>query len=653
MVAILFMAIGSMLYVTNATTRSSRDKILYEQAYQAAIAGTQVARAWLIDTSKAGTMTNDSTVSTSLDSLRSAFVTLNQEIVDTSYTAAAKTPSQIVSYLGTKGFTAAGTGISNGRKLLYKFPTKSGRVVAFPAAPAKTQFTDNLFHGNVTNGLSNYVSELDLTTIGTSGTVDYGSLREVSMIIESHGKATLGGVTKERVIHERVLIYPQKKGPPLISSNAAIMSRYNIYVNGSKGKTNSHFNVHWAPVMAAGNIEMLELTLTKGSKNGKPSYELGANNQGSKANAAGLQGHDNQVDPLPTDKWLKWQAAGDLLDSGDNNFFAPLYDGNSTLASSNVGDFFQQVLAGTFTASIGLSPSTLQLGSDFDPAINGANWLNTTSKTPYTGGAGSDFGLYGLAAGNTYTSGSGSLMQHSQAVADAVNAFFSQLQYDTLKAYAIDHNGYIRPNSATNPTAFYGPNGSLLYVDNTTHHLTYSSSNSTKLTGLGQLDMTKLIPSSMSEPYDTSDPSFPVADQILFVDNFDNAYSSDPNKASPNYQLDSFFWKGVSYICGDVDFGNSGGVSLKIKSPDQFNGLVSGYETMDKCHLDGIMICNGNVSGNGGYSIYGSLAGRDGVTFNGNTRYFYNTQNSLGRLQTGSQSLKDFRLVSGRIYETE
>src|SRR5690606_9129209 len=80
MAGIMAMAVGVMLSSSNTAIRRSGEKIAYEEAYQMALAGTHVARAWIIDPELASSMAGSADAKTELDSLIQKATAMNQDI---------------------------------------------------------------------------------------------------------------------------------------------------------------------------------------------------------------------------------------------------------------------------------------------------------------------------------------------------------------------------------------------------------------------------------------------------------------------------------------------------------------------------------------------------------------------------------------------
>lgn len=596
MVGILALAVGVMLSSSSTAVRSSRDRILYEEAYQAAVSGTHVARAWLIDPDMAHTQSGSGSIESDLKSLVDKAKTMNEQIIKD--VKANKTSN----LMGTSRFTAAGFSLGSqlpdGRYVLYTFPNNGGRVVNFINDPKNKKFTDNLFKGSPSGSLTNYVDMVRITTPGTDATTS-ASLRETTFIIEARGIAEYAGKKKTRVVQQRVLVYPNEPTAPLLSSGEAILTQGGLVIGGS-----SHANVHWAPVLAKSNIDMPFLQkITKSVSNkGVVNYTLDTKN-GEKFNGAGVYTDDPNFKSNVMDSWLKWMAGTNgRLVARDGNLYANL--------PSSITDFFASAIKNTSDSSLPTKSNVILSGyySSSGTSMNNPNGVYSTDNQ-----------------GNT----TGSLVERNPWVDQRVDSFFNEMNYAQLKAYAKSHNGYY----------YYNQNTSKLY--------------DAAGTVVNQWpDMANQVSGS---PFDSLNSN--VSDRILFIDSYANKDSSAPTSPFSSAINLPTFWKGIVYVNGSVQ-GSGAGSSpdMIVRTPTQFkdfreNGSSSSY-TIGRVVLDGILVCQGVASFQGNTAIYGTLAAKNGIDFVGTPSIFYNSANGEGRLKDDDSQVAEYRIIAGRMYET-
>jgi hypothetical protein len=606
-----------MISSSNRAIMGSRDKILYEEAYQAALAGTHVARAWMIDPELAGEMTGHSTIKGEIEKLVWRGMQMNDEILFDR----ARDDTQFLQGT-TERFTAKpayftlGETLDGGRQVLYDFPGDSP-IVSFINDKENKRFSDNLFHGTPTKGHRHFVERIRITTPPMDASTSV-SLLECTFVIESHGVAEYAGTRKERVVHQRVLIHPKRPGGALMSAGEAIITK-----SGMTIKAKSHANVHWAPVLAKGDITMAFLNKLTKTPNGDGTVSWNLSTLSgvgdTKYNGAGAYTADRSWNVNVMDEWLQWKTGAKIVATDGTSLFSAITPPSDVNGNPiEVGDFFAQVKEKTFSAGPNLlEADSLSLGGSF--AASG-----TSMGTPN--------GVFNETPDDESgdTKYQGSLVQNDLKVNDQVDAFFATMNYAELKAYAKNHNGY------------YYYDGAVLYD------------------GAGKVvtsdkypDMGKEIPKGT-----ILDPLLPTAvqDRILFVDSAADKNSMEPNNPFPSTMKMPDFWKGVVYINGSIYSSGTGmGESLLIRTPKQFAdyreyGTSTSYQR-DQVLVDGILMCNGVADLGGNASIYGTLAATGGVALGGTPSIFFNSANGEGRMKGDQSMSSDFRLIAGKLYE--
>src|SRR5690606_23157868 len=105
------------------------------------------------------------------------------------------------------------------------------------------------------HSLLNSDSQLDLLGLKVKGLLNL-SLSDVAIIIESKGICNISGRKKERIVQERVLIYPQLDEIPVIGAAASILSGGDLDVT-------ANLDVAWGPVLAVGDIKLPKLEIAQ------------------------------------------------------------------------------------------------------------------------------------------------------------------------------------------------------------------------------------------------------------------------------------------------------------------------------------------------------------------------------------------------------
>ncbi len=613
MVGILAMAVGVMISSSNSAIRGSRDKILYEEAYQAALSGTHATRAWMIDSEKVGDMTGDGSLETHIDDLVLKGLEVSDKIIFD------RERDIVSNHYGTARFSAAGFDMSgptlpDGRKVLFQFGSKADPVVSFINDADNKKFTENIFNNGSAKGHRNYVERIRITTPPTDPATSV-PLTQTTFIIESYGVAEYAGTRKERMVMQHVLLYPKRPSAPLLSAGESIITKAGMTIQAK-----SHANVHWAPVLAKGDIELEFLNGLKKTvaANGTVSWELSTvTGIGKKFNGAGINTVDpNFPDTGVLDEWLRWMAGsqGRLEDVNGNNLFAqvvPPLDTNGKPIP--VSDFFAQVKQGLFNdANNKLFDGNLSLTGQYAQASPKA----TTMANPN--------GIYTEKDG-AYQ---GALVQGSPDVDTKVDQFFSTMNYAELKDYAKDHGGYY---------VFDGVN---------------------LFDSVGRPVPADKWPDMIDQVSSGFDPLSPTAapDRILFIDSVGDKNNTEPVAPFTGIFPMPEFWKGVMYINGSVaSTGTGSSPDIQARTPTEFKNYrtdgSSATHEVDHVLVDGILICNGIAELGGNTAIYGTLAAQKGVGLGGTPSVFYNSANGEGRMKSDLTQSAEFRLIAGRLHE--
>ena len=637
---ILIMAVGVMLYAARNTVRNSRDKVDYEQSYQTALSGVQMAKSWMYVPATAATMfTNGSTVRADVEGMTSCAVDLCKAIITTN-SLANLTESQMVSsyFSGKNGFTAANTTLTDGRRVIYNFPLTNGKVLGFINDLASSPSNSIT---KAPGGLS-YVSKLRVTTPYLSASSP-DLLKNVTVIVEAEAKTAGLGNPKTRWVQEKVLIYPFLKGQagqsyvpavpgnpaPTASSGAAIIGGGGISFAGS-----SHSNVAWGPTWAKGSVKLLNLSFDAPSGQNGPKFTAG-----NKLFISGV------ADPFNiTDKWTKWQAGtgGLLYDDKDKLIFP-----SAGINGVGVVDFMSQAWQGLFNgASTKYNPATTGNYTMTGFAYTANSTLGAPAA-PTTQGAASVFGVYSdsPAYGQTLRpQGGGFLVQNSSIVTSRIDDMISNtLSYTAWKNFAISRGRYIRPPASG--SQFLNDLNQPLYVKADPNNpnlkvLTTNSSGATAFTSLKQISMNNLVPQNGNidtNPYSTGF----VLDQVLFLDTPQGTI----NGTMKDYNLnssDDFFWKGLLYVNGNLNTSGGGAFpSIRGKNPDEYATDAYGVSTghmISNCYMDGILMVRGGMTRTGNAAVYGTLVAvgqgaANAVDGSGSPDIYYNTRNKFGLFQ--------------------
>jgi hypothetical protein len=641
---ILVFAVAAMLYAARNTVRSSRDKLDYETTFHTGLAGLQMAKSWMFAPATAKTMfDNGDAVRSDVEGMTSCAVQLSKDIMTTNSIADSVTASNMLTsyYTGKNGFTAVGTNLADGRKVIYNFPRKDGKVIGFSNDVMSTP-TNSITKAP---GELSYVSRLRVTTPYLSGT-NRDQLKNVSLVLEAEAVTKSTGATKTRWIQEKVLIYPQMAGraeqayvpavpgvpAPTASSGAAIIGGGGVSFAG-----NSHSNVAWGPTWAKGDLKLLNLGFTPAGVDKKGNPTDPGFTAGNKLFISGA------ADPFNvTDKWTKWQAGtGGFLknDAGNMIFPTSIFTG-----SYAVVDYMSQAWNHTFDSlSTGYYPGNNKYGmTGFGVGLASATG---SPAAPTSNGATSIFGVYSdsPAYGQTLRpEGGGFLVQNSPVITARVNDMIDNiLGYTAWKNFAISRGRYFRPPT-NGGSQFVNDQNQPLYVKNDPNNpnlkvLTTNSQGATAFTQLGQLSMINLVPGNGNIDTNPFAAGY-VLDQILFLDTPEGTKNGTMRDYNIN-SSDHFFFKGLMYVNGNLDTQGGGSFpSIRGKNPDEYATDAYGTTTghmIDQCYLDGILFVRGKMSKTGNAAVYGTLVSvgqgaTNAVDGAGSPDLFYNTRNKFG-----------------------
>lgn len=609
MTGVLALAVGTMLSASRNAIHRSADKIAYEEAYQTALAGTHVARGWLIDPKLAGKMAGNGAgpIETDLKALIDKAIVMNDK-VKADVAQKIKTDLYGPSSRYTQAGFSLGATVSGGRKVLYTF--KGAPVVSLVNDPGGKLFQTNLFKETPQGGHKASVQWIRLTTPGVDNETS-ASLRECTFIIEAKGVAEYAGVKKERVVQQRILIKPNDPSSPLISATEAILTDGAISAHAM-----SSSNVHWGAVLAKGNISIpfinaiAKVTEKVGKNMVFKGYNFGLN-QAQKANIAGLALGDSGKNKLKNstgpDTKLHWMAgtAGKLYAGQHGGDY--MFQDVPNVPASGEFDFFKQLFAGALnTGPTPLSLANFTLASEF-AAVGTSIDANDPSKGN---------GLYRKLPDGTFT---GALVQGSPAVDQRIDDFFGTMTYDTLKAYALAHNGY------------------------------YTYNGSTLRDAAGKVATLPKMTPGMQDTLAAG----ATQDRLLFID---SAAGTDAQPFTNAIGLPDF-WKGVIYVNGPLKTSGAGSSpEVVIRSPEQFaayRATGASGSNVGNVLVDGIVIVNGSAELGANGAIYGTLGAKGGVTIGSSFSIYYNSANGEGRLKDTSTGAQPYTLIAGKLYETK
>ncbi|MGI8907747.1 MAG: hypothetical protein ACR2IE_14795 [Candidatus Sumerlaeaceae bacterium] len=619
--ALMLLGVASMLAMVRHLARSTNDKVAFEECFHVATGGIQMTNAWLLRADMAKSHLGDS-VGGALEAITSGAVNLSTDvIIIPGYTLAAMSPQQqVADYYQNKynSFSAAGTTLSDGRRVLYSFPAVNGKIIVLQNDALQLQ-TSSLFDPAAPRARS-YISQLRITTpypAGASGSNAAGpytgetlGLRRTSLIIEAEAITLTAGIRKRRFIQQKVLVSPPVEGAPPLSTGEAIVSGAAMAVQGS-----SSLNVHWGPVKAKGNIALLDIA----------PLDV-ANKRLTSANKFFGAGIGNEY-------WLKWTCTGTLFQQNGSNQ-VPLFP--TSINGQPVVDFFVQLLNGDFGSA--WTNGTLRL----DGTYNEAHVKSITNpNNPYAS----------ILTGNPTTSGhyalgTGALLQNFAPVGVDVDYLINHtLAYNAWKQFAIKRNGYARPQLASgNITGYTNSTGQKLYVT-PSRTLTTNSEGNIAFTNLAQISMKSLVPSGGS--------TINLADRILFIDTPEGVEGGTKLTVSLSSN-DAFFWKGLIYLNTNLQTAGGGAFpTILCKNPDQYRADPSGATgtPIQSCYLDGIGMVTGALARTGNAAIYGTLVAKGGYGGSGGPDIYYNSRNAHGLFKGLVSHAATFQIVEGPLQE--
>lgn len=595
----LLVGIVGLLAAVRTRVHSSDDKIAFEQAYSTAFSGISATKSWMLDNSLATQQA--SSIASTIQKVTSGSIDLSEFITQnrSDPNKWAFSPSAIA----TKFYpTLTKRNLPDGRVALYEF-NGPGHLVVIE---------------NDTSGLSNApmflqagrrpYAYVDMMKITTPYPTD--SLLRCTCIVETRGVVLGQGRAKTRTLQQRLLIFPTggTTGPG-IAIPAAYMSGSTASGGGAT------LSVHWAPVMSIGDMNVRGLAaLAIDALNKK--LTLTISNQ-TEFFGAGFDTGGDQPD-VGLDKWVRWEAAGRLLDKDGAALFG------TAIGGVTITDFFNQLAGGLFSGYTGSSLSLVNYNVTF------ANGRNIYYDTP-----GSD---------GKYPIGNGALTQHSSTVTGIINGMFNSLNYSIWKQYAISKNWYLRP--ALIGTGWVNSTGQPLYV---TSQGELTTANTGKAyAGLNDITMKSYVPANGN--------TAALPDRILFIDTKEGTENGTPTSIDLSSNANAFFWKGMLYINGNLKTSGPGSMpTVLMQNPDQYaadpkNLSNTGY-LYKGVFLDGLVYVTGNVTQGGSAAIYGSMVAKNGQASSGVPRIYYNSRLAAG-LFAGTGSVVGLAsIVSGPIQE--
>lgn len=658
---VLAMALGVMLYNVSNLARSTNDKIAYEEAYHVAVGGCNMAKAWLMNPALAKQHLG-AELGTQFEAVTTGGLAFSRFVHDNNTNAAflnSMTSDDIMSYY-TSVYTPDGVApLTSGRsledaadrKVILEVGEEDGnKAICFENDVLSTP-TGTMF---LTGGTAprSYVDRIKITTpyrgqgVAATGSFAPDDVRYVTVIIEAQGIAIgASGVTKKRTVQEKILIVPFVVSQPVAQSGAAIVGGGALTVQGS-----SHMNVYWGAVWGKSSLQLLNLSYSPATR---------TLNAAAKYDGAGLLDGQGRLD-----KWVRWQAAGQLINENNNPIFP-----SSAIFSVNAGtttyypvtDFFAQLMNNTFS-SAGLNQTSLLMTGDYTMNLNAAGAIGGNAATEEESPG---FGVYldGMPYGApNYQLGNGGLVQNMASVGAKVDAVSSGTVglggYTTWKNYAIMNNGYMRPNS--DASQWFNNSGLRLYITTDTHgnNVLTTTPNGTPLSDpFSQLNMASLVgttPTGNNGGHLTWD----LPDRILFIDSSTGQYNGPmPDLPGQDYYVpgSNFFWKGMLYVNGNFDTGGAGSSpTVLLKNPDDYNTDPTGLSTgvgVSNCYLDGMLIVTGDFNRQGNSALYGAVVCKSTADAGGSPYIYYNTRTSNPGLFAASSGGLPRRTISGPIIE--
>lgn len=652
-VAIIGIVVGVMLRMVSHMEHDTANKHAQEESYHAGMAGINVAKAWIMSNAMCSANVRGNGLGTTLQEITSGALAVsnyvrahdsdpatlnglsNSSILGLTYTGV---NGEVLQSYNQLGITGSGT-TSDGRQILWEYSNDGSAKLVALQNDIRTTPSGTIFLTDPRNTRS-YVSRMRITlpyrnfTAG-SKTYTADDLRKVSLIVEAEGVTFSPGLTKKRMLQQKLLVMPGTDTPntnvqsPPLSALAAIIA--GGFVTASD--TNSSLNVHWAPVLAKGNISLLGLG--NNSSNGNNKGWDPANKRltvdknkyyGAGVTWAVLPGQN------AIDKWVRWETAAQLQDEGGHGiFYYTTGNGNNAVntydylsnGGAKVTDFFAQVQNGSFGASYNNTQVTLS-GFDTTP-VDYNSWSNAPNVFYDT-----------VPNSTTPVVGSGELVQYTPSVGTTVDTLLNNtMNYTTWKNYAISQSMYLRPNNSR--TGYVNNVGLPLYVRNglpTTEATTNGVANPA-LTSLTQISMVGLVTNGM----DTES----LPDRVLFIDTPEG--TANGTMVDYNFNSsDKFFWKGLLYANCNINLQGNGQMGdIQLLNPDQYNyrhgigpAQSPAYYSGSRCFIDGILFAAGNIGRTGSPVVYGSVITKGNYTGTGSIDIYYNSRLKNGLFQNSN-----------------
>lgn len=415
----MFTAIVIMLSSVSGAVRRADDRIAYEECYQVAMAGLATTKAWIMRPGQAQAQLGYS-ASQKFEALTSGALALSDFVRNNRNNEAAlrglSNDSIVQTYfMPFDSSFGGGATLADGRRVLLELPnTQAASGVVYFMNDTNSTPTGSIFSLGQ-GGTRSMVRRVRVTTPCRSTAATNGDdLRRVSLIIESEAVTNPVGVAKRRVVQQRLLLVPNEAQPG--KRITGVVAGGAIDPAGQ-----SSLNVHWAPVLAKGNIHLLDCGPLQ---NDTTNHQL-ALSVGHKFYGAGTDPDDTPN--VGMEKWLRWQSA-ETLYSGNGGNTVPVF-GN--ISGVQVTDFYSQLMAGQFG---GYSADSIQLQGLYAEA-------RTTVRNASSV-------LYDTNAGGSFEMGSGALVQHWSQVAQTVDSIIrNEFDYNTWKLYAQSDGFYLRKSS--------------------------------------------------------------------------------------------------------------------------------------------------------------------------------------------------------------
>jgi hypothetical protein len=644
MAFLLLSAIAAMLYSVRNGARLTSDRFGYEETYDTAMSGLSAAKYWIFNHGAPTKTQIGTAMGNKMDAICSGAVELSEYIRDNHSNPNIYLNMSASTILGyyTKydsGLGSSQVTLDGNRKVLYDFGSSATKLIRI-RRDIPDMDKANIFSG--TNNIRSYVSNIRITTPyrqDTANKIAADDLRKVSLIVEATAVLEGPGVRKVRTLQQKLLVIPtigSDESPFLGPVSGVAFGGGAITVQGA-----SSLNIHWGPVWAKNNVQLVQLALSLPNKSTDPKTLSAGGSGNSKFFGAGI------TDSGLFEKWVKYNTAGLLTNTSGVPIFTDATNPNtntpSTIGGKQVTDFFVQSIRGDF--GTGWAPNMIKLAGQYVWTAAG-QWYNGTAPNSSYPTNGSTILFDPPAAGQTYPAiFSGALVQNNASMIGKVDDLTStQLSYATWKSFAIQNGAYLRPvGSGGSISYFTNFDGLKLYVT-PTKSLTTSPTGNTLLTSLDQLSMDSLIPSDRD--------TFKVSDRMIFIDKYANGSYATVNIGS------SFFWKGLLYVEGNISTqGINSGQTVLGRNPDQYTAFANGGYTsksgtlINSCYLDGVLAIAGSLNRQGNGAIYGSLICKGGYSGSGSPDIWYNPRNKGGILKQPTNPNLIAQIITGPTVE--